>query len=170
LRHQDLLRHTPCLRSPSASTFPSAPEGVPPLTMPPDPVPPAQIPASTTAPDPVPPPPPVHDDAPVVSEGDHTPLSPLVPADSEGGAHVPLLNPSPAPSFPSRHHGGTWKDGSALDRRYTHGQWNTGFTCLLALPQYALALAPSWAQLPPAIANVGAGHTPRHRASWVCLK
>eukprot|EP00804_Cyclotella_cryptica_P015225 CCRYP_000758-RA/>CCRYP_000758-RA protein AED:0.58 eAED:0.43 QI:0/-1/0/1/-1/1/1/0/170 len=62
---------------------------------------------------------------------------------------------------------GTWKDGLALNRKYTHGQWKTGFTSLLALPQFALATASSWAQLPPAMANIGAHHTRRHSTTHI---
>jgi hypothetical protein len=81
---------------------------------------------------------------------------------------TPLPSPSSvAPRFPPRDRGGTWKDGPALDCRYTHGQWKTGFTCLLALPQHALALASSWAQHTPATANVGRGHAPRHGTAWI---
>ena len=70
-------------------------------------VPPERFPTATMPPDPIPPPPPLHDDAPVASEGDHTPLLTTVPEDSEGGASVPLANASPAPRFPSRNCGGT---------------------------------------------------------------
>ena len=59
-------------------------------------------------------------------------------------------------------------DGLALDCHYTNGQWKTGFTCLLVLPQYALAVALSWAQHPPTIANVGPGHSPHHGATRIC--
>jgi hypothetical protein len=97
------------------------------------------------------------DDVPIDSEGAHLP-SPI-PSPS------PLSSPSSPPYFPSRLHCGTWMDGLAFDCHYTNGQWKTGFTCLLVLPQYALAVALSWAQHPPTIANVGPGHSPHHGAT-----
>eukprot|EP00804_Cyclotella_cryptica_P011187 CCRYP_007719-RA/>CCRYP_007719-RA protein AED:0.37 eAED:0.29 QI:0/0/0/1/0.5/0.33/3/0/977 len=76
----------------------------------------------------------------------------------------PIISPEDSQHYPSR----TRSDGPALDRKYTQGQWKTGFTLLLALPQYALATASSWAQLPPTIANIGAQHTRRH--STTCIR
>eukprot|EP00804_Cyclotella_cryptica_P016318 CCRYP_009889-RC/>CCRYP_009889-RC protein AED:0.21 eAED:0.80 QI:0/0/0/1/0/0/3/0/571 len=71
---------------------------------------------------------------------------------------TPTISAADPHRYPSRNRSGTWKDGPALDRKYTQGQWKTGFTSPLALPQYALASASLWAQPPPAIANLGVHH------------
>eukprot|EP00804_Cyclotella_cryptica_P029108 CCRYP_005282-RA/>CCRYP_005282-RA protein AED:0.23 eAED:0.21 QI:0/0/0/0.75/0/0/4/0/1154 len=152
-RRRDLLSRTPCLRPPSASTTDPVPEGV-------QPVPPAATMVPLPAPEGVPP------STPVTSP----PAPKEVPPASDTSG-VPFDDPLPPPApdgspvshrFPSRTRGGTWKDGLALNRRYTHGQWKTGFTCLLSLPHYALSIASSWGQPPPAVANVGRLGSPRH--------
>eukprot|EP00804_Cyclotella_cryptica_P007533 CCRYP_010639-RD/>CCRYP_010639-RD protein AED:0.26 eAED:0.26 QI:0/0/0/1/0/0/3/0/643 len=117
---------------------PSAPEGVLPSTSPALPQTSEGVPPDTSFSVP-----------PIASDHDDT---------SSVSAHDPLPSPTPdgppaSRRFPSRARGGTWKDGPALDRRYTHGQWKTGFTCLLSLPQYALSIASSWGQPPPAVAT-----------------
>eukprot|EP00804_Cyclotella_cryptica_P008164 CCRYP_004638-RA/>CCRYP_004638-RA protein AED:0.35 eAED:0.35 QI:0/-1/0/1/-1/1/1/0/356 len=99
-----------------------------------------------------------------VATTDDTPadLPPARPFDD-----TPTISAEDSQCYPSCNRSGTWKDGPALNRKYTQGQGKTGFTSLLALPQYALASASSWAQPPPAIANLGAHHTRRHSTTRV---
>ena len=164
-RHLDLLGSTPCLRPPSASVPEPVPEGV-------LPVPPASDMDPPLAPEGVSPTtPPALPQAPEGVPPDTSVSVPSVASDLDDTSGVPVQDPLPPPApdgppvsrrFPSRDRGGTWKDGPALDRWYTHGQWKTGFTCLLSLPQYALSIASSWGQPPPAVANMGRLSSPRH--------
>eukprot|EP00804_Cyclotella_cryptica_P021898 CCRYP_000848-RA/>CCRYP_000848-RA protein AED:0.35 eAED:0.26 QI:0/0/0/1/1/1/3/0/651 len=143
-RQEALARSTPCLGSPT----PSQSEGVPPNhTVPPP---------STPLP------------VPMASEKDLPPPLPNPPV-PEG---VPVTtNPPPSPpttdNMPTELHPIPPFDGPALDRKYTQGQWKTGFSSLLTLPQYALASASSWAQPPPAIANLGAHRTRCHSTTRI---
>eukprot|EP00804_Cyclotella_cryptica_P010321 CCRYP_012254-RA/>CCRYP_012254-RA protein AED:0.10 eAED:0.03 QI:0/0/0/1/1/1/3/0/1268 len=168
-RQQALAGSTPCLGFPP----PSQTEGVPPShnVPPPLPIPPMPL-ASEGEPQPPLPNPPVPEgvsmpNIPPSSNAttDNMPAEfpPAPPSDD-----TPTISAADPHHYPSCNRSGTWKDGPALDRKYTQGQWKTGFMLLLALPQYALASASSWAQPPPAMANLGAHHTRRH--STTCIR
>ena len=160
LRPSSGSRGSLSLTPPPASAPLPAPEGVPPAPPVAPPPTPQDVPAATPGPEPI-----------IPFPSPPTPHAPLHADVSTDLAHTPDPEPvsqsmPPAPPashrFPSRHCGGTWQDGPALDRRYTSGQWKTGFTCLLSLPQHALAVASSWAQPPPAVANAGRNCTSCH--------
>jgi hypothetical protein len=167
-RQEALARSTPCLGSPT----PSQSEGVPPNHTVPPPSTPLPVPMVSESDLPPPlPNPPVPEGVPVTTNPPPSPpttdympteLHPIPPF-----GDTPSVSATNPQRYPSRHRSGTWKDGPALDRKYTQGQWKTGFSSLLALPQYALASASSWAQPPPAIANLGAHHTRRHSTTRI---
>eukprot|EP00804_Cyclotella_cryptica_P001528 CCRYP_003749-RA/>CCRYP_003749-RA protein AED:0.13 eAED:-0.00 QI:0/0/0/1/0/0.33/3/0/1355 len=167
-RQEALARSTPCLGSPT----PSQSEGVPPNHTVPPPSTPLPVPMASEKDLPPPlPNPPVPEGVPVTT---NPPPSPPTTDNMPTELHpIPPFGDTPSVSatnpqrYPSRHRSGTWKDGPALDRKYTQGQWKTGFSSLLTLPQYALASASSWAQPPPAIANLGAHRTRRHSTTRI---
>ncbi|KAL7484019.1 hypothetical protein ACHAW6_009661 [Cyclotella cf. meneghiniana] len=178
-RQQALARSTP-----SFGFLPSSPpDATPPntLPLPATPAPPQPLPVvpegalRTPSPPPITPSPP-----PMATEGVPLPNPPIssaepVPSTSQPSnphsyppfADPDTIPPEDTPRYPARARSGTWKDGPALDRHYTKGQWKTGFTSLLALPQYALATASLWAQPPPAIANIGVHNSRRHSTTRI---
>eukprot|EP00804_Cyclotella_cryptica_P000828 CCRYP_001075-RA/>CCRYP_001075-RA protein AED:0.12 eAED:0.13 QI:0/0/0/1/0/0.25/4/0/1066 len=167
-RAQALARSTPHLSFPP----PSQSEGVPPgHTMPPpSPAPPPPMASEGDLESPLPKPPaPEGASMPNIPSSSVAPTdnSPTIPPPAPPFEDIPHVSAEDPKGYPTRDRSGTWKDGPALDRKYTLGQSKTGFTSLLALPQYALASASLWAQPPPAIANHGAHHTRRHSTTRI---
>lgn len=80
------------------------------------------------------------------------PVPPPIQGPTPGSPHDDSDDTS---RYPSRSRG-NWKDGPALDRKYSKGQWKTGLTCLLALPMHALSAMSSWTQPPSHLCNFGA--------------
>ena len=87
----------------------------------------------------------------------HLPPVPEESSFESNGSHPPVVPPPRYNLRSNRERGGTWKDGPAKDRAIPHhkGRWETGLTCLLALPQFAFQSVHDWSQPPPFISNIG---------------
>eukprot|EP00804_Cyclotella_cryptica_P004978 CCRYP_014091-RA/>CCRYP_014091-RA protein AED:0.33 eAED:0.35 QI:0/0/0/1/0/0/4/0/696 len=167
-RHRHLLQRTPCLQVPSVSGRIPAPEGDPSPTPSPTSVPPQApegfLPAPPVAPHPplqatpcpvstIPVPLPSTPHAPSHTDGSPDPVT--TPDTDPISQSIPPLPPT-AHHFPSRHRGGTWKGGPALDPLVDNGRLDLpAFFLFRNMP--LLQLHPGLSRHPPSLMLVTTG-------------